>query len=79
MQNKTQGCYRHYEVVTSEVKKPQRFIKVQSKNLHAKTKFLKPLHIFFVAVYYHLVLTGKRKRDLQPVIFDRSMGHFDTT
>ena len=66
VQNTTQGCYRLYEVVTSEVKKPQRFIKVYSKNLHAQTKLIKPLHIFFVAVYYHLVLTGKIKRDLQP-------------
>ena len=38
---------------------------MQKKNL------LKPLNIFFVAVYYHLVLTGNIKRDLQPVIFDR--------
>ena len=36
-----------YEVVTSEVKKPWRFIKVHFKNLHAQTKFIKPLHIFF--------------------------------
>ena len=47
------------------------FIKVHSKNLHAQTKFIKPLHIFFVAVCYHLVLTGKMKRDRQPVILDR--------
>ena len=46
-------------------------MKVHSKNLHAPTKFIKPLHTFFVAVYCHLVLTGKVKRDLQPVIFDR--------
>ena len=64
-----------YEVVTSEVKKPWRFIKVHFKNLHAQTKFIKPLHIF-LAVYYHLVLTGKIKRDLQPVIFDRPFWHY---
>ena len=69
-------CYRHYEVVTSEVKKPWRFIKVHSKNVHAQTTFIKPLHIFFVAVYYHLVLTSKIKRDLQPVIFDRPFWHY---
>ena len=27
--------------------------------------------MFFVAVYYHLVLTGKVKSDLQPVMLDR--------
>ena len=32
-----------------------------------KKKFIKPLHLFFGAVYYHLVLTGKVKRNLQPV------------
>ena len=58
--HKKKPCYRHYEVVTSEV-----------KNLHVQTQFIKPLHIFFVAVYYHLVVTGKIKRDLQPVILDR--------
>ena len=31
---------------------------------------------FFVAVYYHFVLTDKIKRDLQPVIFDRRFGHY---
>ena len=47
-------------------------MKVHSKNLHAQTKFIKPSRIFFfVTVYYHLVLTGKMKRDLQAVIFDR--------
>ena len=37
-------------------------MKVPSKNLHAQIKFIKPLHVFFVAVY-HLVLTGEVKRD----------------
>ena len=38
--------------------------------MRVQTKFIKPLLIFFVAVYYHLLLTGKIKRDLQPVIFN---------
>ena len=65
-----------YEVVTSEVKKPWRFIKVHFKNLHAQTKFIKPLQFFFVAVYYHLVFTGKIKRDCQTVILDRPFCHY---
>ena len=39
------------------------------KNLHAPN--LKNHYIFFVAVYYHLVLNGKLKLDLQPVLLDR--------
>ena len=39
------------------------------KNLHAQN--LKNQYIFFVAVYYHIVLNGKLKLDLQPVLFDR--------
>ena len=32
--------------------------------------------MFFVAVYYHLVLTGKVKCDLQPVMLDRPFRHY---
>ena len=39
-------------------------------------KIYKTIKYFFVAVYYHLVLTGKIKRDLQPVIFDRPFWHY---
>ena len=39
------------------------------KNLHAQN--LKNHYIFFVAVYNHLVLNGKLKLDLQPVLLDR--------
>ena len=38
-------------------------------NLHAQN--LKNHYILFVAVYYHLVLNGKLKLDLQPVLLDR--------
>ena len=31
----------------------------------------KSITYFFVAVYYHLVLNGKIKGDLQPVMLDR--------
>ena len=34
-------------------------------------KNYKIIPYFFVAVYYHLVLTGKIKRDLQPAMLDR--------
>ena len=34
-------------------------------------KIYKTITYFFVAVYYHLALTGEIKRDLQSVIFDR--------
>ena len=33
-------------------------------------------HKPFVAVYYHLVLTGKIKCDLQPVMLDRPFRHY---
>ena len=33
-------------------------------------KIYKTLHISFVVVYCHLVLTSKIKRDLQPVMLD---------
>ena len=45
-------------------------MKVHSKNLHAETKFIKPLHTFFCSRLFSLVLTGKMKRDLQPVMLD---------
>ena len=38
-------------------------------NLHAQN--LKNQYILFVAVYYQLVLNGKLKLDLQPVLLDR--------
>ena len=31
----------------------------------------KTMAYFFVAIYYHLVLPGKIKRDLQPLMLDR--------
>ena len=53
-------------------KKTLKVHKSSLKKFACTNRIYKTITCFFVAVYYHLVFTDKIKRDLQPVIFDRS-------